>query len=302
LAAISFNFSFNTHNSKENMINSNLDQQAKALRLAIIELSRATKTPHIGSALSCCDMLLAAYSGGLNISPENVNNPTRDRLVLSKGHCASALVCTLAMHGFYPMEKLFDIFNRDGGIQEHPNYQCIPGVENSSGSLGHGLPLGLGMAMASNIIMESGITMSSGITQTPYRVCVIMGDGECNEGSVWEAALLAAAQKVNNLCVIIDFNGWQGTGKSCDIMAIAPLADKWRAFGWETIECDGHDIYKLKDLLTSFGKNDKSSKPLAIIAHTIKGKGVSIMEDDNNWHYRIPNDEEMAIARKELSS
>lgn len=276
-----------------------LEQQAKALRLAIIKLSKSTKTPHIGSALSCADILLAAYSGGLNISPDNVNNPSRDRLVLSKGHCASALVCTLAKHGFYPMQQLFDIFNQEAGIQEHPNYQCIPGVENASGSLGHGLPIGLGMAMASRI------------TKTPYRVCVVMGDGECNEGSVWEAALLAAAQKVSNLCIIIDFNCWQATGRSCEIMAIAPLADKWLAFGWDIIECDGHDVYALKDLLTNFGKPNKSNandinykndKPLAIIAHTIKGKGVSIMEDDNNWHYRIPNDEEMAIVFKELES
>lgn len=262
-----------------------LDKKATALRLAIIELSKSTKTPHIGSSLSCADILLAAYNGGLNISPEIVNSPARDRLVFSKGHCATALVCTLAQSGFFSMEELSKIFNREGGIQEHPNYRCIPGVENASGSLGHGLPLGLGMAMASRI------------TQIPFRVCVVMGDGECNEGSIWEAAMFASAQKVSNLCAIIDFNRWQATGRSCEIMQLESFSEKWQAFGWKTVECDGHNPYEIRNLLASFGQGDK---PFAIIAHTIKGKGVSIMEDDNNWHYRIPNDEEMAIARKEL--
>ena len=264
-----------------------LNKKATDLRLAIIELSKATKTPHIGSALSCSDILLAAYNGGLNISPETLNSPSRDRLVFSKGHCASALVCALAQSGFFPMEQLAEIFNREGGIQEHPNHQCIPGVENCSGSLGHGLPLGLGMAMTSRI------------TKVPFRVCVVMGDGECNEGSIWEAAMLASAQKASNLCAVIDFNRWQATGRSCEIMQLESFADKWKAFGWETVECDGHDPEKIRDLLASFGQGDK---PFALIAHTVKGKGVSIMEDDNNWHYRIPNDEEMAIVRKELNS
>lgn len=265
----------------------NLSLLARRLRLSIVELSQATRTPHIGSALSCADILLAAYYGGLNISPENVDDPARDRLVFSKGHCAAALVSVLGQRGFFSPETLPETFNQKGGMQEHPNYRCVPGVENASGSLGHGLPLGLGMALASRI---AGID---------YRVCVVMGDGECNEGSVWEAAMLAAAQKAGNLCAVVDFNRWQATGRSCEIMALQPLADKWSAFGWDVLELDGHDPECIRAALANFGKGER---PLAIIAHTVKGKGVSIMEDDNNWHYRIPNAEEMCIVRKELGT
>lgn len=264
-----------------------LAEDARTLRLAIIELSQATRTPHIGSALSCADILLAACSGGLNISPAAVDAPDRDRLVLGKGHCATALVCALAQRGFFPMERLREIFNVNGGIQEHPNYRCIPGVENASGSLGHALPIGLGMALASRLNGHS------------YRVCVIMGDGECNEGSVWEAAMLAGGQKTENLCAIVDFNRWQATGRSCEITSLEPLADKWRAFGWDAEACDGHDPDALRDRLRAFGRG---GRPLALIAHTIKGKGVSFMEDNNDWHYRIPNDDEMQRVRLELGA
>ena len=135
------------------------------------------------------------------------------------------------------------------------------------------------------------------IGQMNYRVCVVMGDGECNEGSVWEAAMLAPALGLNNLCVVVDFNRWQATGRSCEITRLEPLAEKWSAFGWRSVECDGHDPERLRDLLTAFGQEDR---PTAIIAHTVKGKGVSFMEDDNNWHYRIPNAEEAQAALKEL--
>lgn len=259
---------------------------AKALRLSIVELSKATKTPHIGSSLSCADILLAAYNGGLALAPERANDPDRDRLVFSKGHCAAALACVLAQRGFVSFEKLSGMFNREGGIQEHPNLGCLSGVENASGSLGHGLPLGLGMALAARV---SG---------REFRVCVVMGDGECNEGSVWEAALMAGARRTANLCVVIDFNRWQATDRSCEVMALSPLEDKWRAFGWDALGVDGHDPELLCDVLRKFGRGDR---PLAVIASTVKGKGVSFMEDDNNWHYRIPDDGEMERARRELA-
>ncbi len=262
-----------------------LKEKAAALRRMIIELSCQTRTSHLGSALSCADILLAAYNGGLRISPEEASHPERDRLVFSKGHCALALVCALSQRGFCTFEHLLEKFNRPGGLQEHPGFPYVPGVENASGSLGHGLPLGLGMAAAARI------------GQMNYRVCVVMGDGECNEGSVWEAAMLAPALGLNNLCVVVDFNRWQATGRSCEITRLEPLAEKWSAFGWRSVECDGHAPERLRDLLTAFGQEDR---PTAIIAHTVKGKGVSFMEDDNNWHYRIPNAEEAQAALKEL--
>ena len=263
----------------------NLQQKSKDLRRMILELSYATRTAHLGSSLSCADILLAAYSGGLRISPAIADSPDRDRLVFSKGHCATALVCTLAQHGFVAFDDLLAMFNRDGGIQEHPNFRCVPGVENASGSLGHGLPIGVGMAIAARVLGKN------------YKVCVVMGDGESNEGSVWEAALLAAAQNLGNICVVVDFNQWQATGRSCEIMRLEPMVEKWQSFGWEAFACGGHNPQLLKEHLCNFGAG---KKPVAIIANTVKGKGVSFMEDDNNWHYRIPNEEEMAAARKEL--
>ena len=160
------------------------------------------------------------------------------------------------------------------------------GIEFTNGSLGMGLSVGIGVALAAKKKQKS------------YRVFVLMGDGECNEGSIWEAAMLAAAQKVDNLMVIIDFNKWQATGRSEEVLALAPLADKWRAFGWDTCEIDGHDINKLCDVLSK--KKNNKGKPIAVVAHTIKGKGVSFMEDDNNWHYRTPSEEELVAAHKEL--
>ena len=264
---------------------SELKELSRLLRFDIIALSHQARSAHVGSCLSCADILVATCHGGLRISPQTVSDPSRDRLVFSKGHCAAALYCALAQRGFYDREELFATFNRNGGLQEHPNLRAMPGVEIASGSLGHGLSLGLGMALASRI---SGI---------PFQVCVIMGDGECNEGSVWEAAMLAAVQKTSNLCVVVDANGWQATGRSSEIMELEPLTDKWRSFGWEPVETDGHDPDALRTILQNVGK---SSRPTAVIARTVKGKGVSFMEDDNNWHYRIPDEAEMLLVRKEL--
>jgi transketolase len=210
----------------------------------------------------------------------------RDRFILSKGHGAPALFQVLAMRGFYP-EAMLENYGEDGGIfAEHPPEPSqLAGIEAATGSLGHGLPIALGMAMAARI------------NKLNYNVYAVLSDGECNEGSIWEAALLAAAQKVNNLCIIIDFNKWQATGRSSEIMALDPLADKWQAFGWHTCEVDGHDIPKLLSALQAFPNHNK---PTAIIAHTVKGKGVSFMEDDNNWHYRIPTVDEVVAAKREL--
>jgi transketolase len=259
---------------------------AREIRGDVLAMSHAKKTPHLGSSLSCVDIVVAAYWGVLRIDADNPWEPGRDRFILSKGHAATTLYSALARRGFYDPARLAT-YNQDGGyLAEHPCLRCVPGVEASTGSLGHGLPLALGMALAQRIQDYS------------YRCFVLMSDGECEEGTVWEAALFAAAQRLDNVAVIIDYNKWQATGRSDEVMALAPLADKWRAFGWNACEVDGHNIAELLYALENVP--DGSGRPLAIIAHTVKGKGVSFMEDDNNWHYRTPTAEEFQAARKEL--
>lgn len=265
-----------------------LQQRARILRKRIIETSYRAGIPHLGSCLSCIDILTAFYFSILNIDPENPTDPLRDRFILSKGHGAPALFQVLAMRGFYP-EAMLDNYGEDGGIfAEHPPAPgYLAGIEAATGSLGHGLPIALGMALAGRMRKQN------------YRVFAVLSDGECNEGSVWEAAMLAAAQRVGNLCVVIDFNKWQATGRSREVMSLDPLAEKWHAFGWNTVEVDGHDMKMLVDTLQQFPA--KNSKPTAIIAHTVKGKGVSFMEDNNNWHYKTPSEEELIAAKQELA-
>lgn len=264
-----------------------LQNIARQLRYRIVETSHRSGTPHLGSCLSCVDILVAVYFSILRIDPTAPRAAARDRFILSKGHGAPALFQVLAMKGFYP-ESMLDSYGEDGGVfAEHPpTPEHLPGIEAATGSLGHGLPLGLGFALAGRI------------QQQDYRVIALLSDGECNEGSVWEAAMLAAAQRVSNLCVIIDFNKWQATGRSEETMALSPLAEKWRAFGWNAIEIDGHDTAAIITALNAAAH--ENTKPPAIVAHTIKGKGVSFMEDDNNWHYRIPTAEEVVLAGREL--
>ena len=266
---------------------SQLADLAATLRARIIETSSKTGTPHLGSCLSCVDILTALYFSVLRIDANNSRAAERDRCILSKGHGAMGLFNVLAERGFYPLSDL-DTYGEDGGVfAEHPpTPDHLAGIEAATGSLGHGLPLGLGMALAGLIQGQS------------YNVYAVLGDGECNEGSVWEAAMLAAAQKVSNVCVIIDFNKWQATGRSREVMALDPLADKWRAFGWNAVEVDGHNFEELLAALTQFP--NANGQPTAIIAHTVKGKGASFMEDDNNWHYRIPTHEEVVKSKIEL--
>ncbi|HLI14400.1 MAG TPA: transketolase [Alphaproteobacteria bacterium] len=264
-----------------------LTELARQIRGRIIETSHRTGTPHLGSCLSCVDILVALYFQHLAIDPTNPRAADRDRFILSKGHAAPALFQILAMRGFYS-EAMLASYGEDGSVfAEHPPTPAhLPGIEAATGSLGHGLPMGLGMALAGRI---QGMN---------YRVFAVVSDGECNEGSIWEAALFAAAQKLERVAVIVDFNKWQATGRSRDVMALDPLAEKWRSFGWSVCEIDGHDMRQLLAALARVP--DGSGKPIAIIAHTVKGKGVSFMEDDNNWHYRIPTAEEVLSAKREL--
>jgi transketolase len=263
-----------------------LERVARRLRAKLVEMSHAGEAPHLGSALSCADLLVALYWGVLRIDPQTPKDPARDRFILSKGHAAKALYATLAFRGFFPESELAT-FNEDGSrLPEHPSLDCVPGVEAATGSLGHGLSLALGMALAGRI---RGLD---------YRCMVLLSDGECEEGSVWEAAMFAPAHKLDRVTVLVDYNKWQATGRSNESMALAPLVDKWRAFGWDACEVDGHDLGAIVEAVRR--PLDGAGRPRAIVAHTVKGKGVSFMEDDNNWHYRIPTADEVARARAEL--
>jgi transketolase len=260
---------------------------AARIRGNVVSLSHQSRAPHLASSLSCVDVLVAAYWGGMfNVDEKNPDDPNRDRIILSKGHAAAALYATLAEKGYFDPEILKE-YNVDGGrLAEHPGPGCVPGIEAATGSLGHGLPIGLGMALAARI------------QKRPSQVLVVMSDGECNEGSVWEAAMMAPAKNAGNLTVVVDFNKWQATGRSQEVMALMPLEEKFRDFGWRTCSLDGHDHGALVSALSRRG--NEPTQPLAIIADTIKGKGVSFMEDDNNWHYRIPKEDEVQTAHREL--
>ncbi len=264
-----------------------LDLICKNIRGWLVEITHKKKTAHLASALSCVDILVAAYfSKFFNLDPSEPNIIDRDRIILSKGHAVGALYAVLAKKGFFA-EELLETWNDDGSnLPEHPSPKCVPGLELATGSLGHGLSCGLGMALGLRLRKFNS------------KVLVVLSDGECNEGSVWEAAMMAPAQKTDNLAVIVDYNKWQATDRTNEIMSMHPLSAKWKAFGWNSIEVDGHNLGDLLKAIESAFYNQ--GKPTAIIANTVKGKGISFMEDDNNWHYRTPTEEEVVCARKEL--
>ena len=247
------------------------------IRIRIIKTSHKAKIPHLGSCLSCVELLVYIYWFVLKIDPNKVDDPNRDIFVLSKGR------------GFFD-ESLLETFGNAGSFfHEHPpKPNLIKGVEAATGSLGHGLPMALGMALAKKIKKSNS------------KCIVLLSDGECNEGSIWESAMLASSLKLDNLYGFIDYNKWQATGRSKEIMELEPLAEKWKSFGWEVDEIDGHNFYEIHNAYKKV--KTKFSKPKIIIAHTIKGKGVSFMEDDNNWHYRVPNEQELKAALSELEN
>jgi len=263
-----------------------LKNVTRRMRAKLVEMSHQAKAPHLGSSLSCVDILAAAYWRVLNLDPKDPDNPDRDRFILSKGHAAPALYVALAFRGFFDEAMLNQYTEQGSPLTEHPCLRCVPGVEATTGSLGHGLGMGLGMAVAGRV------------QKRDFRVYVCLSDGECNEGSVWEAAMLAPAQGLDRLAVVVDFNQWQATGRSREIMSLDPLAEKWSSFGWSAKEVNGHDVDELTEALERVP--DGSGKPVAVIAHTVKGKGISFMEDDNNWHYRIPTQDEVRRAKEEL--
>ncbi len=265
-----------------------LHRVAAEVRARLVQMSHDAKAGHLGSQLSCVDILVALYFGGvLRIDPSKPDDHDRDRFILSKGHAIATQYVCLAMRGFFPVEELATYGKAGSRLPEQPAPNCVPGLECATGSLGHGLGIGAGLALAAKI------------QKRPYRVFVVLGDGECNEGSVWEAAQLAAAWGLDNLVVIVDCNGWQGIGKTSG-MVKWPMLGKWTHFGWESHSINGHDHQWLPAFLN--GVNREREGPTVLIADTVKGKGVSFMEDDNEFHYRIPTAAEVAAAREELGA
>lgn len=266
-------------------LSEDLEAIARRIRAHVITMSWRARAPHVASALSCVDILVALYFRVARLYCDDPVHPNRDRIILSKGHACAALYACLAEFGYTPVEQLESFAQPGSVLGLHPNRLPHLGIEATTGSLGHGLGVGTGMAIASQIDGRSN------------RVFVVLSDGECNEGSVWEAAMWAPAHRLSNLVAIVDFNKLQAIGRSTEITALAPLADKWSAFGWDTVEINGHDMGQLHDAL-SF---QHPTKPRAIIAHTVKGKGVSFMENDIEWHYRPPSDADRVRALADLN-
>lgn len=266
---------------------SNSIQLAAQFRAKAVEMSYAAGAAHLASSLSCIDIVAVLYSSVLNLNSLNPKWEERDRFLLSKGHAATALYAALAYKGFLTDADLKTYGEKGSLLEEHPSPK-LPGVEAATGSLGHGLPCGCGISLAGRIKGKQ------------YRTFVLMSDGECNEGSVWEACMFATANRLGSLCAFVDFNKWQATGRSRDVLALDPLADKFKSFGWEVHEIDGHDHSQILNAVR--GVSVSRAKPTMVVAHTIKGKGISFMEDDNNWHYRIPTIEEVKLAKAELGA
>ncbi|MBU1863852.1 MAG: transketolase [Candidatus Omnitrophica bacterium] len=260
---------------------------AKRIRKSILRIIYNGKAPHIGPSFSLVEILVALYYKCMNVSPSNCQDPSRDRFILSKGHGCPALYAVLADRGFLPPHDI-KTFGHDGGVlEEHPMYDLNKGIEASTGSLGHGLSLAAGMALSSKYDNISN------------KIFTIVGCGETNAGFIWEAALFAAQHKLDNLIVIVDYNKIQALGNNDTIIDLEPYSDKWCSFGWSVREVNGHNF---SELFSAFEDVPfEKGKPNVIIAHTVKGKGVSFMENSLLWHYRCPNKQEYVRAVKELS-
>ena len=259
---------------------------AKELRKNIVEMIYRAKSGHPGGSLSIADILSVLYWKEMNVDPINPNSENRDRLVLSKGHAAPALYAALIEKGYVSKDLIPTLRKWHSPLQGHPDMKKLNGVEMSTGSLGQGLSVGNGMALSSKIFKND------------YRVYVILGDGELQEGQVWEAAMTAAHYKLDNLVAIIDYNNLQIDGKVSDVMGVLPITDKFKSFNWNVIEIDGHSYEEIIEALNE-ARNLKG-KPTAIIANTIKGKGISFMENNGAFHGAAPNDEQYKQAMEEL--
>ena len=269
------------------MTNQELVKTAIEVRKGIIEGVHAAKAGHPGGSLSATEVFTYLYFEEMNIDPKNPKKADRDRFVLSKGHTAPGLYATLAQRGFFPVEDLKGLRSIGSHLQGHPCVQHTPGIDASSGSLGQGISVATGMALSAKLSNES------------YRVYTLLGDGEIQEGQVWEAAMFAAAKKLDNLCVIVDNNGLQIDGRIEDVNSPYPIPDKFRAFNFHVVEvAEGNDFDQLRAAFKE--ARETKGQPTAIIMKTVKGKGVSFMENQVGWHGKAPNDEEYAIAMEEL--
>ncbi|MCI8761636.1 MAG: transketolase [Oscillospiraceae bacterium] len=256
------------------------------VRIGIIESTHAAKAGHPGGSLSSAELFTYLYFKELDVDPKDPKKRDRDRFVLSKGHCAPGLYAALALRGFFPWEDLKTLRHIGSYLQGHPDMKSIPGVDMSTGSLGQGISAACGMALAAKK------------QNNPCRVYALLGDGEIQEGQVWEAMMFAAHYELDNLCAVIDNNGLQIDGPVDQVMSPYPILDKLRAFGWEAVEIDGHDFDALEG---AFGQaRTVKGRPFAIVMRTTKGKGVSFMEDQAGWHGKAPNDEQAGTALREL--
>ena len=265
-----------------------LAEQAKKIRIGIIESVYRASSGHPGGSLSIADIMTYLYFEEMNIDPKNPKAADRDRLVLSKGHAAPALYSTLANRGFFPVDDLRNLRQIDSYLQGHPDMKGTAGVDMTTGSLGLGISAACGMAL------------SAKISDDKYRVYAILGDGECEEGQVWEAAMFASHYKLDNLCAFLDYNGLQIDGAVADVIGPAPFKEKFEAFGWNVIEIDGHNF----DEIRSAAKvaRETKGKPTMVVMNTVKGKGVSFMENKTNWHGSAPNEEQYNLALQELNA
>lgn len=259
---------------------------AQAIRASALRMVHQAKASHIGTSLSMADLLAVLYGRVLRIDPARPEWPDRDRFILSKGHGAAAYFAALAHRGFFPVAWLDDYCKNGARLAGHVVKEGVPGVELATGSLGHGLGVACGLAVAARA------------QQTDNRTFVLMSDGECDEGSVWEAALFAGHHQLDQLVVVIDHNKIQSFGAVKEVLDLYPFADKWQAFRWAVHEVDGHDHGAIENALNDLPA--AGGKPTVIIAHTIKGKGVSFMEDELLWHYRSPSSEQLAAALGEI--
>jgi transketolase len=272
--------------SNVNSVTEETASLARNIRVQAARMVHRAKSSHLGSAFSMADLLAVLYARVLRVDPRAPKWPDRDRFVLSKGHACAPLYAVLAERGFFPKNWLDDFYLDGARLAGHATHVGVPGVEVSTGSLGHGLPIACGMALPGK---RDG---------SAYRIFALLSDGECDEGSTWEAALFAGHHRLDNLVTIIDYNKIQSLGTVAEVLDLEPFAAKWQAFGWAVREINGHNLEEIERTLTSVPF--EASKPTCVIAHTVKGKGVSFMENKLLWHYRSPDADEMAKALAEL--